>query len=207
MGRASTARERLLDAACRLMQERGYGSVGVAEICTHADVRKGSFYHFFESKQSLTVETIDAHWRDQRATWLAALDVTETALAGLESLFRATTTVQRRSREAGGAITGCLFGNMALELSSQDAVVRARLEAIFDEQIALIHATLDRAAAEGSIPPASASRATARAALAQLEGMVLFAKLANDPDLLDDLWAQTRLLLGGSETPARGLRG
>ncbi|HCU50381.1 MAG TPA: TetR family transcriptional regulator, partial [Micromonosporaceae bacterium] len=48
MGRSSTARERILAAACELMLSRGYGSIGVAEICARADVKKGSFYHFFE---------------------------------------------------------------------------------------------------------------------------------------------------------------
>jgi len=33
------------------------------------------------------------------------------------------------------------------------------------------------------------------AVVAQLEVMVMFAKLANDPDLLDDLWPQIALLL------------
>ena len=36
-----------------------------------------------------------------------------------------------------------------------------------------------------------------------MEGMVLFAKLANDPDLLDDLWSHTRMLLGTVPEPAR----
>lgn len=45
-------------------------------------------------------------------------------------------------------------------------------------------------------PPAAASRAAARAVVAQLEGMVLFAKLDNDPAVLGDLWQYTLLLLG-----------
>lgn len=57
-------------------------------------------------------------------------------------------------------------------------------------------ATLHEAAAEGTIPASSASRASARAVVAQLDGKALFAKLGNDPDVLDDPWSQTlRLLL------------
>jgi hypothetical protein len=33
--------------------------------------------------------------------------------------------------------------------------------------------------------------------VAQLEGMVLFAKLGNDPEVLADAWTHARLLLGG----------
>lgn len=193
MGRPSTARERLLDSACELMHSRGYGSIGVAEICARADVRKGSFYHFFESKQALTIEVINTHWHAQRAAWIAVLDATGPALARLEELFREQMAGQRQAKETGGVVNGCLLANLALELSTQDRAVQTRLEEIFDEQIDLIHLVMEEAEAQGAIP--SANRSTARAVVAQLEGMVLFAKLANDPELLDDLWTQTRLLL------------
>jgi TetR/AcrR family transcriptional repressor of nem operon len=77
--------------------------------------------------------------------------------------------------------------------------VRARLAEIFDEQIALIEATLREAAAEGDIPPHRATRFTARALVAQLEGMVLLAKAADSPAVLDDLWPQALLLLQAAD--------
>ncbi|WP_455351351.1 TetR/AcrR family transcriptional regulator [Streptomyces sp. SYSU K217416] len=195
MGRTSTARERLLDAACSLMLSRGYGTIGVAEICARADVKKGSFYHFFESKQALTIEAVNTHWGEQRRAWAAVLGGDGPAETRLERLFQEQAAGQRKAKEEGGAVHGCLFGNLALELSTQDHVVRARLAEIFDEQIDLVHATLGEAAAEGVIPAAAADRETARSVLAQLEGMVLFAKLANDPAVLDGLWDRTRPLL------------
>lgn len=195
MGRSSTARDRLVAAACQLMLNRGYSSIGVAEICARADVRKGSFYHFFESKQALTIEAIDVHWRDQRATWVAVLGAEEPAFTRLERLIRAQAAVQREAKETTAAVNGCLFGNLALELSTQDQAVQAHLDQVFNEQIELVQGTLEQAVADGTIPVDRASRGTARAVVAQLEGMVMFAKLANDPDLLDDLWPQIALLL------------
>jgi hypothetical protein len=35
-----------------------------------------------------------------------------------------------------------------------------------------------------------------------MEGMVLFAKLGNDPEVLDDLWWQTLLLLRAADAVA-----
>lgn len=181
MGRQSTARDRLLEAACELIHHRGYASIGVAEICARADVRKGSFYHFFASKQALTLEVIDDHWARQRASWVDALAASQ----GVERLFREQVAVQRQAKESSGVINGCLLANLALELSNQDEVVRARLQQIFDEQVDLVHAALGP----------GHERSTARALVAQLEGMLLFAKLANNPALLDDLWRQARLLI------------
>ncbi|MGX1882209.1 TetR/AcrR family transcriptional regulator [Streptomyces sp. NPDC055287] len=195
MGRTSTARERLLAATGELMRGRGYSSLGIAEICAGADVRKGSFYHFFPSKQALTLEVINAYWHSERACWNSELAGSDPALTRLQRLLTAMASAQRRRKETAGTVDGCLLGNLALELSTQEPDVRTRLEEIFDEQIALVTATLEGAAAEGSVPPDRATTATARAVIAQLEGMVLFAKLKNDPALLDDVWQHTSLLL------------
>lgn len=195
MGRTSDAKQRLLDAACDLMLTRSYGAVGVADICAAADVRKGSFYYFFESKQALTLAAIDIHWGRQRDAWQAILGTSEPALTRLHKLLREAAELQRVAQETRGRVSGCALANLALELSTQDETVQLRLQETFAEQIVMIEALLRDAAAEGSIPAQSATPAIARALVAQLEGMVLFAKLGNDAGVLDDLWAQTLRLL------------
>lgn len=198
MGRTSDARERLLNAACELMLRRGYGAIGVAEICAHADVRKGSFYHFFPSKQALTLAVVDAHWDRQRGDWTAVLGAPRPALSRLEKLVQQQFSVQRDGLDSTGAVTGCLLGNLALELSNHEQEVRRRLEEIFDEQIDLVWATLRHAADEGTIPRSAADRVTARAIVAQIEGMVMLAKLGNDPSVLADMWEHTLRMTGAS---------
>ncbi|HTO08336.1 MAG TPA: helix-turn-helix domain-containing protein, partial [Myxococcota bacterium] len=66
MGRTSDARERLIDEASRLFHARSYESVGVQELCDAAEVNKGSFYHFFPSKEDLAAAVIDAQWEATR---------------------------------------------------------------------------------------------------------------------------------------------
>jgi TetR/AcrR family transcriptional repressor of nem operon len=44
------------------MWSRGYGSVTVDRICEHAEIQKGSFYHFFRSKAEVAAAAPDAHW-------------------------------------------------------------------------------------------------------------------------------------------------
>src|SRR5262245_51044563 len=120
MGRTSTARERLLDAACELMQARSYGTVGVAEVCARADVRKGSFYHFFPSKQALTLAAIDTHWGRQREDWVGVLGARRRdPLRRLERLFTVTADTQRAALAATGSLPGCPLANLALELSGE----------------------------------------------------------------------------------------
>ncbi|AIS02351.1 TetR/AcrR family transcriptional regulator [Streptomyces glaucescens] len=201
MGRTSTARERLIDATGELMRSRSYSSLGVAEICAKAEVKKGSFYHFFESKQALTIEAINAYWEAERGCWTAELAATGPALDRLRRLLDTMAQLQRRMKETSGTVDGCLLGNLTLELSTQEPAVRARLEEVFDEQIALVVGTLNDAADEGTIPRERATATTARAVVAHLEGLVMFAKVKNDPAVLDELWPHTLLLLGAADHP------
>ncbi|MFD4355039.1 TetR/AcrR family transcriptional regulator [Nocardia sp. NPDC058519] len=188
MGRTSDARERLLDSAGDLMHQRGYAAIGVAEICARADVRKGSFYHFFASKEALSIAVIDAYWEGQRPTWLAARDGDTAPASRLESLVRAQVEAQYVYRAATGNLGGCMLANVGLELSDREPLVRRRIQEIFDEQTTIV---ADLVSEIDGVDPVS----TARSVLAQLEGALLFAKLHNNPLLLDGLWDQTRRLL------------
>ena len=170
----------------------------MSEICTVAEVQKGSFYHFFDSKHALTLEALDAHWAQQRAGWESRLDGHGFPLERLGAVFGDTVQAQRRTKQFAGTVQGCAFANLALELSGQEPAIQARLQEVFDQQIVLVKVVLAQAAAVGEIPAENATAATARALVAQIEGMVLLAKLGNDLQLLDDLWGQARQLLGAA---------
>ncbi|MGK5441011.1 TetR family transcriptional regulator C-terminal domain-containing protein [Micromonospora sp. URMC 105] len=188
MGRTSDARNKILEAAATLLEQRGYSALGVAEICTTAGVPKGSFYYFFESKQALALTVIDEHWTRQRRQWVELLGSDRDPLRRLRDLFEATAEVQRAGQQKAGLVTGCLFGNLALELSTQAEEVRSRLQEIFEAQIDLIEPLVAEAKERGEAGPSVDTRETARSIVAQIEGRALLAKLLNDPAQLETLW-------------------
>jgi TetR/AcrR family transcriptional repressor of nem operon len=55
------AREKLLDAAVTLVRKRGYAATTVDEICAHAGVTKGAFFHHFASKEEWGAAAAD-YW-------------------------------------------------------------------------------------------------------------------------------------------------
>ena len=195
MGRKSDAGDRILEAGAKLFGQRTYAAIGVAEIAAEAGVPKGSFYYFFPSKQALALAVVNRHWERQRAEWLRILTAGDSFSDRLRALFVSTAEVQRQALTGTGAVVGCLFGNLALEVSAQDDPVRMRLQEIFEEQIDIVEDAIRTAGeAEGLTVPAP--RETAKAIVAQIEGMVLFAKLFNDPGQLDRLWQNSMQLLG-----------
>lgn len=197
MGRTSDAKEKILAAARSLIEARGYSALGVAEICTAAGVPKGSFYHFFDSKESLALAVVDEHWAAQKRDWTRVLEGDAAPLDRLRQLFEQTEAAQHTAQQGCGTVSGCLFGNLTLELSNQTEAVRARLQEIFEAQIDMVESVVAEARERGDATVTD-PREAARAVVAQLEGQVLFAKLYNNTGRLSPLWQNCRALLGAT---------
>jgi len=204
MGRTSDAGSRILGAARSLIELRGYSALGVAEICKAAGVPKGSFYYFFDSKEALALAVIDEHWAAQQRDWERVLGSDDVPLQRLRRLFEETEAAQRAGQAACGTVSGCMFGNLTLELSNQTDAIRSRLQQIFDAQVDMVEGVITEALRQGAVSVAG-PRAAARSVVAQLEGQVLFAKLYNNPARLEALWDDCLALLGAHPSrPAGG---
>ncbi|WP_377272985.1 TetR/AcrR family transcriptional regulator [Peterkaempfera sp. SMS 1(5)a] len=204
MGRTSDAGQKILTAAQSLIELRGYSALGVAEICKAAGVPKGSFYYFYDSKEALALAVIDEHWTQQRTAWTHILTADTDPLHRLRQLFEATQATQQAGQQTCGTVSGCLFGNLTLEMSNQTEAIRTRLQQIFQAQVDMVDTVITQAREHGDITLTD-TREAARSIVAQLEGQVLFAKLYNNAQRLDTLWANCLALLGAhtpQQTPA-----
>lgn len=56
-----TAKDKLLNVALTAIRTKGYSATTVDELCHEAKVTKGSFFHYFESKEALAIEAAK-HW-------------------------------------------------------------------------------------------------------------------------------------------------
>ncbi len=184
MGRTSDARERLIHSAIELIHARSYASVGVNELCEHAGVKKGSFYHFFPSKMDLASAALDevAAWYE-RDIYKPAFARDLPPLERIQRLFQLVYEYHASLTEAAGRMEGCHIGNLAVELSTQDEVIRERVKGMFEGTVAVFEQVLREAVASGDLPAIDVSLA-AHALLAYLEGVILLAKTWNDPEMV-----------------------
>ena len=199
MGQASNAKEKLLGSALALMYARSYGDVGVQEICEHAGVKKGSFYHFFPSKRDLTLAAIDHQWTGVRQELVKeVLAGTNSPLKRVERCLELFYETQCGVKAQTGHVMGCPFGNLAIELSTQDEYIRKKIESIFQELAGYLERTLEDAVAVGEAPKQDV-HTTAQALVAFIQGVLLLAKSQNDPEVIDRLGKGfVRSLAGGS---------
>lgn len=175
---------RIINVAKQHFHARSYADVGIKEICEQANIQKGSFYHFFPSKRDLAMAVIDEFAQDWATGFVAeAFDPELSPMQRIEFVIDATYFWQKSVKNVHGTMPGCLFGNLALEISTSDDVLRVKLMAVFELAKGRFMDTLSQAVDEAMINPLDVEL-TAEAMLAYLEGMILLAKNQNDPELI-----------------------
>jgi TetR/AcrR family transcriptional regulator, transcriptional repressor for nem operon len=186
VGRTSDAKDRLIAAAMELMYTRGYHAVGVQEICVQAGVNKGSFYHFFPSKQALVLAVIETYAQDVQQVWHEAMTTSGPVLDRMQQVFEATYEAHRTLVERYGHMLGCPIGNFAVELSGLDELVRQKLWETFNGWTDVIEHMLRETASEGEWSAVEIAT-TAQTLIAYFEGVLLLAKTRNDPRVVQQL--------------------
>jgi len=187
MGRRSDARERLIRAAIRLIWERSYADVGVEELCRTAGAQRGSFYHFFPSKVDLAIAAAGAFWEHARRTiYEPAFRADVPPLVQIERLFRSVHRQYRGIRDKTGRVPGCPFGNLGGELATLDERIREAIDRILAEHRGYFERAL--AALDPGEARAHSEHIARRAErlVAYFEGVLLLAKIRDDPEIILD---------------------
>jgi TetR/AcrR family transcriptional regulator, transcriptional repressor for nem operon len=193
-------RQRLIEAAIDLLRRRSYLAAGVDDLCRVAAARKGSFYHFFETKADLAVAAVDFQWTVTRATVFQP--IAESGAPGLDRLRRLvehTDAQQRHAHAEAPALIGCPFGSLGQEMAHQDARIRLAVQTVFDHHCRYLQSWLDEAVRARQVPPGD-TVARARQVFALFEGALLLAKVAGEPALFAQICTALPAVAGRSTT-------
>ncbi len=187
METSTDTRQRIISAAQELIYARSYNEVGVQEICDRARVKKGSFYHFFPSKRDLALAVLDQSQAFMYETIISKAFASDIPpLARIERFFTTVYNFHQQVKQNTGYVFGCPFGNLGCEMSTQDEDIRSRVVDILHASEKPFEKALAEAVANGDLP-AIDTAATAKAIFAYVEGIMLYAKTSNDPEIIREL--------------------
>ena len=191
-------RQHILDVAHPLLLQRGFTGVGLAEVLTAAKVPKGSFYHYFGSKEAFGEAVLEAYF----AEYLGRTDALLTEAPG--------TAAQRLigyfddwldSQTGDDAQSRCLVVKLGAEVCDLSESMRAALARGTSGITDRLARCIEAGRADGSLqPPPQAKEQDAQGIAVALYqrwlGASLLAKITRDRASLDMAMRDTRQLLG-----------
>jgi len=183
----SPTRENIVLAAQRLFHACGFSKVGINAVCAEAGVVKGSFYHFFPSKQELLKAVIERN-QEELAEALERLQAeTHDGRGQLVAQFSLILESAGVQKQAGGCILGCSIGTLASELSARNETARVSSASAFGHWQALLERAVKRGIEDGSIARTVDPPVTATTLLAVIQGMSVLGRSFNDPEMLSEI--------------------
>ena len=190
--RSDSTKQHILDTGRAIILRKGFSAVGLNEILSTAEVPKGSFYHYFKSKEAFGQALVESYVSD----YLAHVDVLlkPDGTPAAERLMRYWRSWLADDGQEG-AECNCLVVKLSGEVSDMSEAMRMALLHGTDQIIERLADCMAQGRLDGSL---RGSFDVHRMALTLYElwlGAALLTKLRRQPNALDAALAATLDLL------------
>jgi len=172
----------LLETGMDVMIEKGYNNTGIQEVLSRIGVPKGSFYHYFDSKEDFALQII-AHF-DQSYTANLLRTLRNQEATPLERLRNHCYASKERLAN-NDCRRGCLIGNLSQEMADQSETLRQSLSHIMSKWRDLFASCIEEGQSRGEIKSSFSPHAMAELFLSGLEGAIMRAKTTKCVEPLD----------------------
>src|SRR5690606_29973359 len=134
--------KRLLTDGGRVVHEVGFHASGVQDIAAAAKIPKGSFYSYFDSKESFASAILQEYWTD---IWNRLVPVLYDANIKPWIRIKRFFGLLMDEHALNNFTIGCLIGNLSLELAHNSSEVRSTLTHILGKWEAALAACIKEA--------------------------------------------------------------
>ena len=178
----ASARVRLIKAGVELLTKKGFASAGIEEILSMVQLPKGSFYHYFESKEAFGIVLIKSYFNrfDKRLdTRFSKEDFTP--IEQTQDFI----LIARANMKKYNLSRGCLVGNLGQEMAVLPNSFRKIKIGVLNQWQFKTASCLRRSQETGEIALDLDCDALAAAFWIGWEGAVLRTKLKRSADPID----------------------
>ncbi|MFM0277210.1 TetR/AcrR family transcriptional regulator [Paraburkholderia sediminicola] len=181
-------RRHILDAGRALIARKGFVAVGLNEILTTAEIPKGSFYHYFGSKESFGSELLQQYVAD----YAARLDELfgQPGVSGRDKLLSYWAAWQQAQLDQDGD-EKCLVVKLSAEVSDLSDEMRIVLRDGVDRLMTRLASLIEEGKADGSLSPEIRAKEAAELLYHMWLGAALVTKLRQDGSAMAQAMAVT----------------
>ena len=172
----------LLETGIDIMLEKGYTNTGIQEVLSSLGVPKGSFYHFFDSKESFAVAMIHHYDQINSIKLINAMRNTQESPLQRLKTYCETSKQGFLSRECR---KGCLIGNLSQEMSDQSETLRRELSTVMAKSCDLFAKCIEEGQHIGEITKIRPAGEIADVLYSGLSGAFMRAKTVKTTEPID----------------------
>lgn len=184
-------REHLLATGEAVIRGKGFAAVGLAEILAEAGVPKGSFYHYFKSKEAYGADMLVRYFEHYARQFEKLMSRPEgTARECLLDYYR-----RWASHEAGNCQQACLAVKLSGEVSDLSEPMREALATGMRQVEERLEAAIRGGQADGSLSQELDAPVVASALYTLWVGAELMAKVQRSAGPLQQALKQTDIML------------
>ncbi|NCO04244.1 MAG: TetR/AcrR family transcriptional regulator [Alphaproteobacteria bacterium] len=184
MQKIPKTKENLLNTAISLVWRNSYGLVTIDDICKEAGVLKGSFYHYFGSKQDLTIQSLDYFYTSVRPMFENIFSPEKEPVQRFEDYCNFVYKSQKELKALYGHVCGCPYASLGCEMSNQDDEIKHRIEEVFTLTQGLFAKTIKDLIDDGLIDEKAKPTDKAHKAYTYVIGVMMMARIQNDLNLI-----------------------
>ncbi len=148
MSKRESKKDHILCCGLEVMKRHGYNGTSVKDIVDAASVPKGSFYNYFESKESFAIDALEKVASESHEASRMVLE--NQSIAPTERLQQFFTCGADNACGEGFKV-GCFLGNMCQEMSDSNEAIRTKVRLILKRHTQLIASALDEAKTQGEL--------------------------------------------------------
>ena len=170
----SLIKQNILDIGVKLLNKKGYNGIGINEVLDEAQIPKGSFYHYFKSKEDFGLQVVKRYSDSTLAFLKSHLeDNSKSPKVRLIEYFDAMQKIyiEKECKE------GCLLGNSATELADINMRFASLLQKVFIEYEEIFEKCIQQAMEQGEINSDKSAKKIAGFIFNSFEGAVLRMKV------------------------------
>jgi len=142
-------RDLILARGAQVMARRGYHGTGVQEIVQAAAVPKGSFYHYFASKEDFALQALEHLYAPRLARYQAALS--NPMLPPRQRILNYYAELIAHFARQERPEYHCFIGSLSFEMSELSCPIGQQVEAILLRSVEVLASCLQQAREQGEI--------------------------------------------------------